>query len=238
MDFGVIWRTKQALGFGPINGGSTTSGETRTYHVMANLKVLIEEGQVTDPASPRGKLLDCAARLFRQKGYERTTVRDIASAVGIQSGSIFHHFPTKEDILRAVMTEALVYFTELLRDAVDRAEGTEAELLACIRSELQFTIGTDTNAVMSVLITEWRCLSEQHQQSILEQRDRYEAVWMDVLERAQTEGFVDGDVFILRRMLAGGIHWSTTWFKADGEMSIEDLAAETLRIFGARAESQ
>jgi AcrR family transcriptional regulator len=205
---------------------------------MAHLKVLIEEGQVTDPASPRGRLLDCAARLFRQKGYERTTVRDIASAVGIQSGSIFHHFPSKEDILRAVMTEALVYFTELLREAIDREEDTGEKLLACIRSELQFTIGNDTNAVMSVLITEWRCLSEQHQQDILLQRAIYEQLWMDVLERAKTEGLVDGDVFILRRMLAGGIHWTTTWFRADGEMSIEDLAVETLRIFRARGGPQ
>lgn len=201
---------------------------------MAHLKALIEQGQVTDPGSARGKLLDCAAQLFRQKGYERTTVRDIAGAVGIQSGSIFHHFPSKEDILRAVMTEALVYFTELLRDSIDREEGTAGKLLACIRSELQFTIGNDTNAVMSVLLTEWRCLSQQHQQGILQQRAKYEQLWMDVLERAKTEGIVDGDVFILRRMLAGGIHWTATWFKADGEMSIEDLAVETLRIFVAR----
>jgi AcrR family transcriptional regulator len=194
--------------------------------------------QVTDPASPRGRLLDCAARLFRQKGYERTTVRDIASAVGIQSGSIFHHFPSKEDILRAVMTEALVYFTEILKDAIDCEEGTGEKLLACIRSELQFTIGNDTNAVMSVLITEWRCLSEQHQQGILLQRAIYEQLWMGVLGRAKTEGLVDGDVFILRRMLAGGIHWTATWFRADGEMSIEDLAAETLRIFRARGGPQ
>ncbi|POC72277.1 TetR family transcriptional regulator, partial [Vibrio vulnificus] len=61
---------------------------------------LVATGQLTDPESARGKLLQTAAHLFRSKGYERTTVRDLASAVGIQSGSIFHHFKSKDEILR------------------------------------------------------------------------------------------------------------------------------------------
>jgi AcrR family transcriptional regulator len=197
---------------------------------MEHLESLIEEGQITDRNSPRGKLLDCAARLFRQKGYERTTVRDIASAVGIQSGSIFHHFPSKEDILKAVMSEALVYFIEELRAAIEAAEGPEDKLLACIRSELQFTVGDDTVAVMSVLITEWRCLSEPHQKDILGYRAAYEQLWTDVLEGAKKEGLVAGDVFIVRRLLAGAIHWTTTWFQPDGELSLDDLALETLHL--------
>jgi AcrR family transcriptional regulator len=177
-------------------------------------------------------LLDCAAQLFRQKGYERTTVRDIAAEVGIQSGSIFHHFSTKEDILKAVMSEALVYFTQRLGEAIEAAESPAEKLLACIRSELEFTVADDTGAVMSVLITEWRCLSAEHQKSILEYRAVYEQLWMDVLNAAASAGLIEGDVFILRRMLAGGIHWTTTWFHPDGKMSIEALAKETLRMIG------
>ena len=77
------------------------------------VRELIASGQVTDPESARGKLLQTAAHLFRNKGYERTTVRDLASAVGIQSGSIFHHFKSKDDILRAVMQETIHYNTAL-----------------------------------------------------------------------------------------------------------------------------
>jgi hypothetical protein len=52
---------------------------------QAVMQELVASGQVTDPDSPRGKLLQEAARLFRRKGYERTTVRDLANAVGIPS---------------------------------------------------------------------------------------------------------------------------------------------------------
>ena len=197
---------------------------------MGHRKLLIEEGQITDPESPRGRLLDRAARLFRQKGYERTTVRDIAAAVGIQSGSIFHHFSSKEEILKALMVEALVYFTEQLRVAIDEAEGPEAELLACIHSELQFTIEDDTVAIMSVLINDWRSLSAAHQEEILRYRALYEQLWMDVLERAHRAGLVADDVFVVRRLLAGSIHWTTTWYQSDGALSIDGLAQTTLRM--------
>jgi AcrR family transcriptional regulator len=197
---------------------------------MALLKLLIEEGQITDPDSPRGRLLDQAAQLFLQKGYERTTVRDLASAVGIQSGSIFHHFSSKEDILKAVMSEALVYFIEDLRAAIEAAQNPRHRLLACIRSELQFTIGPDTTAVMSLLISEWRSLSVEAQGDILHYRSRYEQQWLDVLNAAKEVGLVDGDVFVMRRLLAGAIHWTTTWFQLDGELSLEALANETLHL--------
>jgi AcrR family transcriptional regulator len=197
---------------------------------MGQLNALIQQGQITDPDSPRGRLLDQAAQLFRQKGYERTTVRDIAGAVGIQSGSIFHHFSSKEDILRSVMSEALIYFTEILRDAISRAEGPQDKLLACIRSELQFTIGPDTTAIMSVLISEWRSLSSEVQQDILQYRDVYEQLWLDALQDTEKAGLLAGDMFVTRRLIAGAIHWTPYWFQLDGELSLEDLAMETLQM--------
>jgi hypothetical protein len=83
---------------------------------------------------------------------------------------------------------------------------------------------------MSLLISDWRCLSEGAQQEILEYRDTYEQLWLDVLQGAQKAGLVSGDVFVLRRLLAGAIHWTTNWFQLEGEMSLEDLAHETLRL--------
>jgi len=71
------------------------------------MQKLVANGELTDPDSARGKLLQAAAHLFRSKGYERTTVRDLASAVGIQSGSIFHHFKSKDEILEELLQEVL-----------------------------------------------------------------------------------------------------------------------------------
>ena len=55
----------------------------------------------------RAELIRTAGRLFREKGFDATTIRDIAAAVGMRSGSPFYHFKSKQDLLKAVMIEGL-----------------------------------------------------------------------------------------------------------------------------------
>lgn len=181
------------------------------------------------PGSAKEKLLITAAKLFNQKGYERTTVRDLATAVGIQSGSIFHHFKTKEEILKAVMMETIIYNTAKMRLKLEESDTAKDEVLALIRCELDSIIG-DTGDAMAVLVYEWRSLSETNQSDVLKLRDKYEALWLSSLNKAKQEGYLEGDAFILRRFLTGALSWSKTWFKSEGNISIDSLAAEALRL--------
>ncbi|OLF52340.1 TetR/AcrR family transcriptional regulator [Pseudomonas chlororaphis] len=200
--------------------------EQKALRVM---RELVASGQLTDPDSARGKLLQTAAHLFRNKGYERTTVRDLAGAVGIQSGSIFHHFKSKDDILRAVMEETIHYNTALMRAELAEAGSVRERVLALIRCELQSIMGGSGEA-MAVLVYEWRSLSEPAQIDVLALRDIYERIWLHVLGEAKEAGFIKGDVFITRRFLTGALSWTTTWFRAEGSMTLEQLAEEALTL--------
>ncbi|CAI8845166.1 TetR/AcrR family transcriptional regulator, cholesterol catabolism regulator [Pseudomonas chlororaphis] len=193
------------------------------------MRQLVANGQLTDPDSARGKLLQTAAHLFRNKGYERTTVRDLASAVGIQSGSIFHHFKSKDDILRAVMEETIHYNTALMRAELAEAGSVRERVLALIRCELQSIMGGSGEA-MAVLVYEWRSLSAQGQADVLALRDIYEQIWLQVLGEAKEASFIKGDVFITRRFLTGALSWTTTWFRAEGSLTLEQLAEEALTL--------
>lgn len=197
--------------------------------MKSELEILVEEGYVTNPDSARGRLLVKAAHLFKKKGYERTTVRDLANEVGIQSGSIFHHFKTKEEILKAVMEEAIRYNTERMKRAIANAKTTKEKLLALIKCELTSITGF-TGEAMSVLVYEWRSLSEESQAHILSLRDIYEQLWLDVLDQAKGEGLIKGDTFILRRFLTGALSWTTTWFDERGGMSLDELAEQALLL--------
>ncbi|MFT7186284.1 MAG: AcrR family transcriptional regulator [Pseudohongiellaceae bacterium] len=188
-----------------------------------------ENGLLIDPHSAKGRLLATAATLFNQKGYERTTVRDLASAVGIQSGSIFHHFKTKEAILKAVMEETIIFNTQLMKAKLEKAASPKEKLLALIVCELESINGV-TGDAMAVLVYEWRSLNEHNQADILKLRDEYESLWMSVLTLAKNEGLIEGDVFILRRFLTGALSWSKTWFNNTGKVSLEVLAEEALRL--------
>ncbi len=191
------------------------------------MRELVDSPHLTDPDSARGKLLQVAAHLFRNKGYERTTVRDLAGAVGIQSGSIFHHFKSKDDILRAVMEETIRYNTALMRAALGDAASVRERVLALIRCELQSIMGGSGEA-MAVLVYEWRSLSEEGQAQVLALRDIYEELWLQVLGEARDAGLIGGDVFITRRFLTGALSWTTTWFRAGGSLSLDQLADEAL----------
>lgn len=196
---------------------------------QAVMRDLVANGQITDPDSARGKLLQTAAHLFRSKGYDRTTVRDLASAVGIQSGSIFHHFKSKDEILRSVMEETIRYNTALMQASLAEASDPRGRVLALIRCELQSIMG-GTGEAMAVLVYEWRSLSEDGQAFILELRDNYEQLWLQVLGEARAAGYFKTDPFILRRLLTGALSWTNTWFHPEGPMSLEQLAEEALSL--------
>jgi AcrR family transcriptional regulator len=191
------------------------------------MRGLVEQGLMTDPDSARGKLLQVAAHLFNRKGYERTTVRDLAAAVGIQSGSIFHHFRSKDEILGAVMEQTAIYNTALMLAALADASEVRGRVLALIRCELQSIMG-GTGEAMAVMVYEWRSLSAEGREKILVLREAYEQLWLHVLGEAKEAGLIQGDVFVTRRFLTGALSWTTTWFRDGGSMTLEQLADQAL----------
>jgi AcrR family transcriptional regulator len=202
----------------------------------AILRSLIAEDLVSAPASARGRLLHQAAGLFRDKGYERTTVRDLAAAVGIQSGSLFHHFRTKEEILKAVMVETIRLNTALMQAAVNAADTHHNKLRALVRTELE-SINGQTGEAMAVLVFEWRSLSEASQAEVLQLRDIYEALWLDVLGALSDEKALLADPFVVRRMLTGALSWTVTWYRQDGGLSLDDLTDQVVAMMGLSAQA-
>ena len=183
----------------------------------------------TNPASAKGRLLSIAASLFNQKGYERTTVRDLATAAGIQSGSLFHHFKTKEDILKSVMVDAIIFNTHRMKQEMAKAQTPITRLRALIRCELESIIG-ETGEAMSVLVYEWRSLSAENQAIILKLRDEYESLWLSAINDLKQEGLVTSEPFVLRRFLTGALSWTKTWYKPKGGMSLDELADQALML--------
>jgi len=179
--------------------------------------------------TPRGKLLSAAGRLFRERGFERTTVRDIAAAVGIHSGSLFHHFASKEDILKGVMIEVIRFNTARMLGAIDGAVEPRERLRALIACELESIVG-DTREAMAVLVHCWDSLSADRQQEVLALRKAYESLWLDALRDAAKHAVIAVDPFVLRRLIAGMISWSNTWFDPRGPMTFDELVDTVLQL--------
>lgn len=178
--------------------------------------------------SPRGRILRAAAYLFRQQGYAKTTVRELAQVVGILSGSLFHHFKSKDDILLAVMYEAICYNTQRMRDAVKLGNTTQ-KLRALIRAELE-AINGDTGAAMAVLVFEWSSINAVQQAPLLAMREDYEKIWLDVLKQAHTENTIAQPPMMWRRLIGGAIAWTVTWYKPEGKQTLDDLTEMLLNM--------
>lgn len=206
------------------------NGEDRPVAPTVNdlLSKLVAEGLLSEPNSTRARLLACAARLFEQKGFARTTVRDIAAEVGILSGSIFHHFSSKEEILRCAMEEVTLHARALMAAAVAASDTPREQLRACIRCELEAIHGEAVPG-FSILVLEWRSLSSDSQARVLRLRDSYEEIWRQVF--AALDGPLD-DPALSRRLIQGAIAHTHNWFKPEGRaLSLEKLTDRVLAVF-------
>ncbi|MCC5988344.1 MAG: TetR family transcriptional regulator [Pararhodobacter sp.] len=182
-----------------------------------------------DMATPRGRLLRIAARLFGEKGFAGTTVRDIAAGLGIQSGSLFHHFRSKEDILFAVMEMVVEAINRDLAEAVAAAPDTAGRVRALIAVELHYLHGPASDAT-SVLFHEWRALPKARRSVLMNGRAAYFDLWQTVLAEARAAGLTPIEPEILRQLLHGALAWTSFWYRPGGALTPEALVERALAL--------
>lgn len=183
--------------------------------------------------SPRRKeLTRLAAQLFVQEGFDRTTVRMLAQEMGIKSGSLFHHFRDKQEILAAVIEEGTQNALMLARQALDECGDSASERLhAMARAHLE-TLLTDRNAHV-VALYEWRRLDAAARDHLSHLRDAYEELWERVIDEALAAGLIHGDRFLVSRFVMGALNWTVRWYDPEGARKPEDLAHELVAMITA-----
>lgn len=174
--------------------------------------------------SPRRKeLTRLAAQLFVEQGYDRTTVRMLAQEMGIKSGSLFHHFCDKQEILAVVIEEGIQNALTLARQALARSDSAPlTRLRALARAHLD-TLLTDRNAHV-VALYEWRRLDAEAREHLTHLRDAYEQLWNEVIEDAIAAGLVKGEPALVTRLVLGALNWAVRWYDPAGPQRPEQLA--------------
>lgn len=178
----------------------------------------------------RNALVSAAAQLFREQGYDRTTVRELAAAVGLQSGSLFHHFRNKEEILLAVMATGIQSVIDegetLLRSEADPARALEGLFRLHMNSLIH---GVGGNA-MHAIIFDWRSLSDEGKRRIRELGDAYEAIWHRAISAAVDAGLIMGDPVLIRKYVLGGMNHMVRWYKPSGRVKSDAFIDEMLKV--------
>jgi TetR/AcrR family transcriptional regulator, cholesterol catabolism regulator len=181
-------------------------------------------------AEPRLRILRAAAEQFRKKGYKGTTVRDIAQAVGMLSGSLFHHFATKEEILLEIMREAFISVC-VAHEAVLASDRQPVEKLReLIRQEMDAILSDDRRDFHAVLYFDWREAPEPAIPELNRLRKRYLACWTSVLRACESTGRLRCPPDIAEHLVYGALRDLMTWFRKSGRYTTEQYGDEFIHL--------
>ena len=172
----------------------------------------------SDPSQTgsRRLILDHAARLFRQRGYAETSLRDIATVCGMKTASLYYHFASKEEIVTEVLNTGVATVSEEARRRVDRL-GPEAppaqRVQAAISAHLHALLEQDDYSGANIRI--FGHVPPHVRVATMDQREHYEQWWRDLLADASARGAIrpGTDLRHLRLLLFGAMNWSVEWHK-------------------------
>jgi AcrR family transcriptional regulator len=176
--------------------------------------------EVTD----RERVLAASAKLFREKGFERASVREIASACGILPGSLHYRYRSKDDILVDMMRLAIEKTIYGIIEATSTIQDPLKKMKSALRAHVNVLMSGDD--MLYVLLFEWRSVHGTAREQIIAERDRYERYWQTILNDLKVLGFIrkDMDLDMLRLIGLGAINWAATWYKENGKYNLEQIA--------------
>ena len=171
----------------------------------------------------QGDVLSNAARLFREKGFERTSLKEIAEACNMLPGSLYYRYNSKEALLVELMRRGVDLVTAEVESAYASSDDPVERLRLCINAHLRALL-VDSDAVY-VLLFEWRALGPEARKEIIELRDQYESLWAGILETMIAQGVVRKNVDgrLLRLIGLGALNWVATWFDPNGAHSLDTI---------------
>jgi AcrR family transcriptional regulator len=179
----------------------------------------------------RDHLVKLAAELFAEKGFQATTVREIADEAGILSGSLYHHFDSKESIVDEVLSGYLDELLTSYRAAMERG-GTPRELLSELVVIAFGTLET-RRAAITVMQNDWNYLRQLDRFSYLvKAEEEVEAMWVGLLKDGAKKKVFRSDVDpkLTYRLVRDTIWVAVRWYRPDGPLTTKRIAEQYLTI--------
>jgi TetR/AcrR family transcriptional regulator, cholesterol catabolism regulator len=176
----------------------------------------MKNGRTPKVELSRRRVLDAAAKIFRDRGYGSSTMRAIAAHADIEAASIYYHYRSKDDLIRAVLDFGMKTLIAEVTSAVAALDES-----ASPRKRIEAACSAHVKAILSngdymlamrrvfgqVPADVWRC----H----MKLRQAYGDFWQDLLEGAVRKGVLraDIDITIARLFILGGLNWTVEWYK-------------------------
>ena len=174
------------------------------------------------PGHSLESLLDVAVAVFNERGYEAASMEDVAGRLGVTKSAIYHHVPSKVELLRLALDRALDALFAVTTEpgattgrSIDRLEHVVRGSVRVLAAELPFV----------TLLLRLRGNTDV-ERAALDRRRRFDRIVTDLVRGAEEEGDVrpDVDPGLTGRLLFGTVNSLTEWYRPDGDLSPDALA--------------
>ena len=167
------------------------------------------------PPATREQILTVAARLFSERGYANTTLRQIAQQSGIQAGSIYYHFDGKDAIAACVLDEGIAAVTDAVHrrlDALPADADMRTRLGAAVEGHLWGMLQRGEFTAAHIRI--YRYVSDAARARHRSIRSAYTRLWDELLQQAVEAGLLRSDIPVpmVRQFLVGALNWPVDWY--------------------------
>jgi TetR/AcrR family transcriptional regulator, cholesterol catabolism regulator len=218
------------------NGAIFLPLEDEAYSAIL-FRVMLREAPVEPRHEPRQDILRAAARLFQQQGYDATSMNDVAAALKLSKGGLYHHFQSKDEILFHIMSHAMEITEERVINVVRRIDsstlaGVEERLRTLIRLHIQIVLSPEDREI-TVMLHENHPLPPTLRRKINGRKKDYvhfvENLVTDIQRKRNSPASVTPRAAAFA--LLGMINWIYQWYKPDGDLNGDALVAQYTDIF-------
>ena len=194
-----------------------------------------QPGTVDEPKAVaedrRTQILRVSAQLFAQRGYTATTVRNIAEQTGLLSGSLYHHFDSKESILDEILTE---FVSDLLKQVKEvEAEGTDVKTAVAALIDVTVMALADHREAILLLQNEWGLIRDIPRFShLVEDGDEIGRVWTRLIERGMRKGVFRNDVppGLIYRFARDALWVAARWYEPGHAYTLDEIAKDYVKV--------
>ncbi len=182
-------------------------------------------------ADPRQEILRAAARLFQQQGYDATSMNDVAAALKLSKGGLYHHFQSKDEILFDLMNHAMDITEERVINPVKAVADPEERLRMLIRRHIAVVL-SERDREITVMLHENHPLSPTLRKRINARKKDYVHFLENLIAEVQRARGSKGTVSARAAAFAvlGMINWIYQWYSPEGSLQEESLAQQYTEI--------
>jgi AcrR family transcriptional regulator len=176
------------------------------------------------------QILEAAAQVFRQKGYDRATLRDIAKAAGLLPGSLYYYIRSKDELLHQIVAQPIGDLCAELEELVGANTPAAEKLMCAIAMHLHAFEAHYPS--LFVYLQNLLQVDAMRRRPFQKQAKRYEESWQRILIQGVQSGEFppDLDVKVASFAILGMCNWMHRWYRQEGRLSIDDIIQQFTRL--------